>query len=62
MDPTLIARLGDELFSALRQCSTVAPLTMRHPDISIADAYSVSLHMLRLREADGERCDCREHQ
>lgn len=55
MDPTLIARLGDELFSALRQCTTVAPLTLRHPDISIADAYSVSLHLLRLREADGER-------
>ncbi|RFO96017.1 2-oxopent-4-enoate hydratase [Rhodoferax lacus] len=50
-----IAALGDELFQALRQRSTVTPLTSRHPDLTVEDAYRISLHMLRLREASGER-------
>ena len=54
MDPHLISKLGDELFVALRQRSTVVPLTTRHPDITVDDAYRISLHMLRLREAAGE--------
>ncbi|MEI8155235.1 MAG: fumarylacetoacetate hydrolase family protein [Burkholderiales bacterium] len=55
MHPHLISTLGDELFVALRQRSTVTPLTSRHPDITVDDAYRISLHMLRLREAAGER-------
>ncbi|MDO9143492.1 MULTISPECIES: fumarylacetoacetate hydrolase family protein [Comamonadaceae] len=55
MDNSLIPTLGEELFDALRQRHTVAPLTERHPDISVEDAYRISLHMLRLREASGER-------
>jgi 2-oxopent-4-enoate/cis-2-oxohex-4-enoate hydratase len=52
---TQITALGDELFAALREHRTVAPLTERHADISIDDAYRVSLHLLRRREAGGER-------
>lgn len=55
MDHSLIRRLGDELYDALRQRRTLAPLTERHPDIGIDDAYRISLHMLARREADGEK-------
>lgn len=55
MDQALIAALGDELFAALRARRTLAPLTERHPAISIEDAYHVSLRMLERREAEGER-------
>tara|TARA_R100000005_G_scaffold96203_1_gene81420 strand:+ start:22916 stop:23704 length:789 start_codon:yes stop_codon:yes gene_type:complete len=48
--------LGDELYRALRELRTLAPLTERAPDITIDDAYHISLHMLNLRlERDGER-------
>jgi 2-oxopent-4-enoate/cis-2-oxohex-4-enoate hydratase len=54
MDEALIHRLGDELFAALRACSTVEPLSTRYPDIQVEDAYQISLHMLQRRLADGE--------
>lgn len=49
-----IRHYGDELYTALRECSTVAPLTEREPDITIEDAYHISLRMLERRQADGE--------
>ncbi len=55
MDERLVTRLGDELFAALRERRTLAPLTTRHAEITVEDAYRISLHMLRRREADGER-------
>ena len=55
MDATLISQLGDELFDALRQRRTLAPLTTRHADITIDDAYRISLRFLSHREASGER-------
>lgn len=55
MDPSLIESLGDELFSALREGRTVEPLTNRHADITVDDAYRISLHMLKQREAARER-------
>lgn len=55
MDNTLIRQLGDELYDALRKRRTLAPLTDRHPDIDVDDAYHISLHMLSRREADGEK-------
>lgn len=55
MDDKQIAQLGDELFAALRGRRTLAPLTARHAGITVEDAYRISLHMLRRREADGER-------
>ena len=55
MEDTQIRRLGDELYDALRERRTLVPLTDRHPDISIDDAYHISLHMLSRREADGEK-------
>lgn len=55
MEAALIHALGEELFAALRQGKTLAPLTERHPDIQIEDAYRISLRLLSCREAQGER-------
>ncbi len=56
MDKAGRTALGDELYRALREFGTVAPLTERAPDITIDDAYHISLHMLSRRvEQDGER-------
>ncbi|MEM8606879.1 MAG: fumarylacetoacetate hydrolase family protein [Myxococcota bacterium] len=52
---TKIAELGDELYAALRGRRTLAPLTERWPEITIEDAYHVSLRMVNRRiEDDGE--------
>lgn len=56
MDIEKIQQLGDELYSALRTRTTVRPLIERHQDITIEDAYQISLHMLNKRiDLDGER-------
>ena len=55
MTPELIEQLGDELFDALQGRKTLAPLTSRHPDITIADAYAVQQRMMARRLAAGER-------
>ncbi|PLW83123.1 2-oxopent-4-enoate hydratase [Kineobactrum sediminis] len=56
MDKQQIAAFGEELYRALRECRTLAPLTERAPGITIDDAYHISLHMLEQRlEHDGER-------
>lgn len=55
MDNTHIERLGDELYDALRARRTLRPLTNRHADITVDDAYRISLRFLARREASGER-------
>ena len=51
-----IEELGDELYHALRARQTLTPLTERWPEITIQDAYHVSLRMVNRRiEDDGER-------
>ena len=55
MDQSLIESLGDELYAALRSHATVSPLSSRCPDITIDDAYYISLHMMRRRRTDGEK-------
>lgn len=55
MDAPLISQLGDELFDALRERRTLTPLTSRHADITVDDAYRISLRFLSRREAAGER-------
>lgn len=55
MDKDQIDALGDELYDALRSRVSVTPLTDRVEDITIEDAYHISLRMLSRRvEADGE--------
>lgn len=55
MTPPLIEQLGDELYTALKACRTVAPLSSRHADITVDDAYAIQQRMLARRLADGER-------
>ncbi|WP_415768975.1 fumarylacetoacetate hydrolase family protein [Pseudomonas sp. LB3P38] len=55
MDQHLISELGDELYAALRARKTLSPLTTHHPEISIDDAYHISLHILQRRIAAGEQ-------
>ena len=49
------ARLAGELYAALRERRVVTPLIERHPDLTIDDAYAISLGFLARRRADGER-------
>lgn len=44
-----------ELYGALRERRTVAPLMARDPSLGIDDAYAISLGILRRRLADGEK-------
>ena len=56
METDRINSLGDELYQALRNQTTLAPLTDRETAISIEDAYHISLRMVNQRvERDGER-------
>ena len=54
-DAQIVAH-GDALYEALRGRKTLTPLTQRWPEITIADAYHVSLHMVNRRvNDDGEK-------
>lgn len=55
MNEELIKKCGDELYQALIDRKTVKPLTERFDGITIADAYYISLHLLKRREAAGEK-------
>lgn len=55
MHTELIESLGDALYEALIERRTVTPLTSRHPDITVADAYAIQQRMLARRLQAGER-------
>jgi 2-oxopent-4-enoate/cis-2-oxohex-4-enoate hydratase len=56
MDKEQINQLGDELYQALRDEKAITPFTDRDIDITIDDAYYISLRMLENRvEKDGEK-------
>lgn len=55
MDSKLIEALGDELFNALRERRSVAPLTQRYPGLTLETAYHISLRFLQRRQALGEQ-------
>ncbi len=55
MNKDSIEQCADVLYGAIKSQSTVKPLTETHPDISIDDAYSISLRIVEKRVADGER-------
>lgn len=54
MDDKLIERYGDELYDALITRTPLRPLTEREPNLSIADAYRIQLHMVERRVLAGE--------
>jgi len=51
----LVEQLAAELYQALTHRRTVTPLRLRHPELTIDDAYAVSLGILARRERAGER-------
>lgn len=55
MEQSLIGQLGDELYEALINREPVAPLTERHPDLSIEDAYRIQERMVGRRLGSGSR-------
>lgn len=55
MTPDLIQSLGDELYDALTHCRVVEPLTSRHADITIDDAYAIQQRLNARRLQAGER-------
>jgi 2-oxopent-4-enoate/cis-2-oxohex-4-enoate hydratase len=55
MDQALIHSLGYELFTALKTCKTVSPLTTRYPDMTIDDAYCVQQQLMARRLETGEK-------
>lgn len=55
METSKIQLLGDELFEAMVAREAVSPLTSRGEDISIDDAYHISLRMLERRQATGAK-------
>jgi 2-oxopent-4-enoate/cis-2-oxohex-4-enoate hydratase len=48
-------RLADELYGALRSGVTIPLISKRHPDVTVDEAYRVSLSVLNRRLADGEK-------
>ncbi len=55
MDAKLIETLGDELYQAMMTQTVVDPLTSRHPDITIENAYHIQQRMVARRVQAGER-------
>ena len=55
MDKEKIKIYGDTLYDCLRDRKTIDPLTDQEPDITIEDAYHISLHLLQRRLDDGEK-------
>ena len=55
MENSLITTLGDELYEALRDRKVVEPLTSRHPEITVEDAYHVQQRMTARRLEQGAR-------
>jgi 2-oxopent-4-enoate/cis-2-oxohex-4-enoate hydratase len=54
MQASLIEQLGTELYQALVDAKTVRPLTERHPEITIEDAYLIQQQLMKLRLRAGE--------
>lgn len=55
MQKEKIKSIGAELYQSLRSGKAVPPVTERYSDITIDDAYAISLEMLAIRQAEGER-------
>lgn len=55
MDKQQIIKCGDELYDAMVQRKTLPPFTKRFDDITIDDAYEISLHMIKRRLDSGEK-------
>src|SRR5665647_634112 len=55
MEQNLIQELGDQLYDAQVAATPVNPITTRHPDITIEDAYRIQQRMVARRLSAGEK-------
>jgi 2-oxopent-4-enoate/cis-2-oxohex-4-enoate hydratase len=55
MNDLLINSLGDELYAAVKDCRVLEPLTSRHTDLTINDAYRIQQRLNARRIEAGER-------
>ncbi|WP_299732836.1 fumarylacetoacetate hydrolase family protein [uncultured Endozoicomonas sp.] len=55
MDNQSRVKYGDELYRALTTGKTVEPLTSRESDITVEDAYHISLYVVKRRVESGDR-------
>jgi len=55
MNKEQIIQCGDELFEAMCNRTTLRPFTERYDDITIEDAYNISLRMIERRVEAGEK-------
>ena len=55
MDKEKIKHYGDTLFECMKNRTTIDPITDQESDITIEDAYHISLQMLQRRLDDGEK-------
>lgn len=55
MNTQLHKKLGDELFEALRSSQVIEPLSSRHPDLTVDDAYAIQKRLMARRLDAGER-------
>ena len=55
MNAELIEQLAEEVYVCLTAGKTLLPLSERVPDITIDDAYQISLTLLQKRLSDGEK-------
>ena len=55
MNSNIIYQLGDELYEALISRQPINPLTSRHADITVEDAYHIQQRMIARRLEKGER-------
>ncbi|MEO1272010.1 MAG: fumarylacetoacetate hydrolase family protein [Myxococcota bacterium] len=54
MDDTTLRRCGDELYQAFVRRSPIRPLTERHPEVTIEEAYHIAQRMVQRRLEQGE--------
>lgn len=52
--PEIITEASEKLYQALRTCTSIPPLTDTYDDLTIDDAYAISLRLRDRRLADGE--------
>ncbi|MBV6272750.1 2-oxopent-4-enoate hydratase [Alcaligenaceae bacterium CGII-47] len=55
MEQSLIEQLGDELYDAWSERRMVAPLTDRHPSLSVEDAYRIQQRTVQCHQTAGAR-------
>lgn len=55
MDKMQIEGLSSDLYNALKACRPIPPIKTKHPEITIDDAYNISLGILAKRLSAGEK-------